>query len=56
MLIIQLPVDMFALCANQTGVASPAAASWPDDVEQGWSVELKISSEWRFQEGEQQRK
>lgn len=49
-LIIQLLLDMLALCSNETGVDYSAAARWPDDLEQGWKQ--KISNEWRLQHGE----
>lgn len=40
-LIIQLLVDVLAVCANQKGVAYPAAASQPDDLGQGRECGVK---------------
>lgn len=46
-LIIQVLVEILALCADQTGVAYPTAASWPDDLGY-WNQKSRLErGQWR---------
>lgn len=47
-LIIQVLVEILALCADQTGVAYPTAASWPDDLGY-WNQKSRLErGRWRW--------